>query len=43
MTATLDEETDRHQHGWALVDVEFVEVVGQVSQFGCECGAVWFR
>jgi hypothetical protein len=42
MTATLVPATE-HDHDWRLEDVDYDEVVGQVSRFGCECGAVWFR
>jgi hypothetical protein len=43
MTATLSEPSLGHDHVWWLENVDFDELVGQVSQFSCTCGAVWFR
>jgi hypothetical protein len=43
MTATLVDETAEHEHTWCLEDVDYDEVVGQVTRFGCGCGAVTFR
>ena len=43
MSAALVETEPEHDHTWRLEDVEYDVMVGQVSRFGCSCGAVWFR
>jgi hypothetical protein len=43
VTATLSGPSLQHDHVWRLENVDYDELVGQVSQFGCTCGAVWFR
>ena len=43
MTATVSEPSLQHDHTWRLENVDYDEFVGQVTRFGCGCGAVWFR
>lgn len=43
MSTATTEPASTHEHLWRLEDVEFDELVGSVSRFGCFCGSVWFR